>query len=272
MKRLAVERKTVDHFDNTRLSARGFMVSVKDRDITIGEGEYIANGLKFANSFHLNKKFSADLFIPCGGRPASININNWTEFLNEKGRPRFRIVSEGANLFITQEARLRLEENGVIIYKDASANKGGVTSSSMEVFASLALSDKEYDEMMCVKGEKIPEFRRHYVEEILQLIKENATLEFKVIEAEKARWNCPRARISDLLSDKINSVTDAIYSSELFQREDLFRRVIACCSPDFSGSNRDGQASGEGPGCISQGDFCIPIGKPVCLSKRLGSQ
>jgi len=34
--------------------------------------------------------------------------------------------------FITQEAKLRLEKAGAIIYKDASANKGGVTSSSLE--------------------------------------------------------------------------------------------------------------------------------------------
>jgi glutamate dehydrogenase len=36
------------------------------------------------------------------------------------------------NRFITQEAKLRLEKAGCIIYKDASANKGGVTSSSLE--------------------------------------------------------------------------------------------------------------------------------------------
>ena len=42
-----------------------------------------------------------------------------------------RIV--GANLFFTQAARLALEKEGVILFKDASANKGGVTSSSLEV-------------------------------------------------------------------------------------------------------------------------------------------
>jgi len=36
---------------------------------------------------------------------------------------RFRIIVEGANLFFTQEARLQLEEAGVVLYKDASANK-----------------------------------------------------------------------------------------------------------------------------------------------------
>jgi glutamate dehydrogenase (NAD) (EC 1.4.1.2) len=71
-----------------------------------------------------------------GGLP-QININNWRTWLDEDGKPRFKVIVEGANLFLTQEARLRLEEKGVIIYKDASANKGGVTSSSLEVLASL---------------------------------------------------------------------------------------------------------------------------------------
>lgn len=36
-------------------------------------------------------------------------------------------------MFITEEARIQLEKAGAILYKDASANKGGVTSSSLEV-------------------------------------------------------------------------------------------------------------------------------------------
>jgi hypothetical protein len=44
-----------------------------------------------------------------------------------------QIIVEGANLFLTQDARLQLEKAGVILYKDSTANKGGVTSSSLEV-------------------------------------------------------------------------------------------------------------------------------------------
>lgn len=34
-----------------------------------------------------------------------------------------------------------MEDSGVILFKDASANKGGVTSSSLEVMAAMALND-----------------------------------------------------------------------------------------------------------------------------------
>jgi glutamate dehydrogenase len=233
LKRLARGRKTVSRFDRTLLSDQGFLVTVKDRDIALPDGEKVSNGLEFRNFFHLNPKFQADLFIPCGGRPASININNWAQFVDNEGRPRFKIISEGANLFITQQARLRLEEKGVIFYKDASANKGGVTSSSLEVFASLALTDEEYDRYMCVKAGKVPEFRRRYVEEILELIRANSTFEFKVIEREKVKLGIPRVSITDRLSDKINLVADAVFKSELDRNRELFRRIIECCCPQI---------------------------------------
>lgn len=231
LENLARQRKAVDHFRKSRLSPKGFLVTIKDRKVTLPDGAQVANGLEFRNTFHLHPEFAADLFVPCGGRPASININNWTEVLDEKGRPRFRFVVEGANLFITQEARLRLEEKGVIIYKDASANKGGVTSSSMEVFASLALTDEEYQKLMRVKGGRVSPFRKRYIEEILDLIKENAALEFEVIWEENRKKEMPRSILSDLISEKINQITDAVYASDLHQDNALFRHVIECCCP-----------------------------------------
>ncbi|KAA1064282.1 NAD-dependent glutamate dehydrogenase [Puccinia graminis f. sp. tritici] len=65
-----------------------------------------------------------------------------------EGKPNVKYIVEGANLFITQQARLVLEKKGVVLFKDASANKGGVTSSSLEVLVGLGLSDKEYLELM----------------------------------------------------------------------------------------------------------------------------
>ena len=229
--RLAKKRKMVENFSKELLSEEGFLVTIEEKDVTLPGGEKVESGLELRNFFHLNSRFQADLFVPCGGRPASININNWKKFLDKDGKPRFQVVSEGANLFITQDARLRLEENGVIIYKDASANKGGVTSSSMEVFASLALSDKEYDEYMNVKNGDIPDFRRRYIEEIINLIRVNAELEFELIEREKSRKNIPRVILTDLISQKINSVTDAVYASDLHKDKLLYENAIKCCCP-----------------------------------------
>jgi glutamate dehydrogenase len=237
--RLARARLTVENFSEKSLSPQGFLVPVSANDVTLPDGESVVSGFEFRNSFHLDPKFKADLFVPCGGRPASININNWAKFLDEEGQPRFKIISEGANLFLTQGARLRLEEKGVIIFKDASANKGGVTSSSLEVFASLALNDKEYEEHMCVKKGLIPDLRKKYIREILEIIRTNASQEYHAIQRESLKSGTPRAMLTDRLSDKINAVTDAVYASELFRDRKLFRNVISCCCPsvliDFLG-------------------------------------
>jgi glutamate dehydrogenase len=229
--RLAKARKMVEHFRKDRLSAQGFFVSVKERGVALPDGEKVDLGLDFRNTFHLHPKFAADLFVPCGGRPASININNWQKFLDEKGNPRFKVIVEGANLFITQQARLRLEERGVIIYKDASANKGGVTSSSLEVLSSLALTDDEYERLMCVRDGIVPPFRQKYIEQILEIIRENARLEFEIIWKENETRKTPRAVLSDLISEKINQIKDAVSRSDLLYNRALFKKVTECCIP-----------------------------------------
>ena len=65
---------------------------------------------------------------------------------------RFKYIVEGANLFISENARGLLEDAGIILFKDASANKGGVTSSSFEVMACLGLGvdDKSFTENMTI--------------------------------------------------------------------------------------------------------------------------
>jgi glutamate dehydrogenase len=231
LNRLAKARKMAEHFDRKLLSGQGFFVSIKDSDVKLPDGERVENGLEFRNTFHLHPKFKADIFVPCGGRPSSVNINNWTQWVDEKGQPRFKVIAEGANLFITQQARLRLEEKGVILYKDASANKGGVTSSSLEVLSALAMTDKEFEDLMVVRNGKISDFRRTYVKEIIEHISDNARREFEVIWREHLRMGTPRSILSDLISEKINSIKDGIMSSELFEDKALVRKVIEVGCP-----------------------------------------
>jgi len=229
--RLAKKRVMVEQFDKTKLTKNGFLVHINDRNVTLPDGSIVENGLTFRNTFHLNPLLKADLFVPCGGRPNSINIQNWKQLLDENGVPRFKYIVEGANLFLTQQARLALGGKGVIIFKDASANKGGVTSSSLEVLASLALTDKEYEQHLIVKDGKIPEFRKNYVNDVLDIIRENARLEFEVLWNENKKSNTPLAILTDHLSDKINKVSDSIHRSDLCKESTLCRSVIECHCP-----------------------------------------
>ena len=65
----------------------------------------------------------------------------------------------------------------------------------------------------------------------MDIIKENATLEFQVIQNESRKTGASRVILSDRVSDKINAVTDAIYASELFKDRKLFRSVLQCYCP-----------------------------------------
>ena len=77
-----------------------------------------------------------------------MNLNNVDKMFDVNGKPRFKYIVEGANLFISEDARAVLEDGGIILFKDASTNKGGVTSSSLEVLAGLAMDDAEFSKNM----------------------------------------------------------------------------------------------------------------------------
>jgi hypothetical protein len=98
------------------LGPGGFRVLVGDVHITLPNNTTVSNGMQFRNEFHLSPLTAATLFVPCGGRPESVNISNVSK-LYDNGRPRFRAIVEGANLFFTEQARLQLEKDGVIVFK-----------------------------------------------------------------------------------------------------------------------------------------------------------
>lgn len=226
LKRLARKRQMVENFNKTKLASRGFFVHVNDTNVSLPDGTRVKDGLDFRNTFHLHPMLKADLFVPCGGRPNSITIQNWKQLLDDSGTPRFKYIVEGANLFLTQQARLALEAKGVLIFKDASANKGGVTSSSLEVLASLAMTDREYEEHLCVRDGKVPEFRNQYINDVLDTIRDNARMEFEVLWNEHGKSKIPLSILTDRLSDRINKVSDSIRDSDLWKDSATFKTVI----------------------------------------------
>ena len=131
--RLARARKMISEFDPSYLSSDGYRVLIEENNVRLPDGEMVFNGTIFRNTFHLRTNVKYDVMVPCGGRPEAIDLGNVGQLIDENGASTIPYIVEGANLFITQDAKLRLEKAGAIVYKDASANKGGVTSSSMEV-------------------------------------------------------------------------------------------------------------------------------------------
>lgn len=147
---------------------------------------------------------------------------------------RFRIIVEGANLFVTQQARLVLEKRGVILIRDSSANKGGVTSSSLEVLAGLALNEAEYTDLMMYKNGQPSPFYNNYVKDIQQIIDSNARMEFNTIWSEYARLGGSESRtiISDNLSRTLNKLQLELEESDgLFGDLERRKKVLARAMP-----------------------------------------
>jgi len=226
LKVLTDKRVMIKEFDEKKLSPQGFKVLVGQEKVTLPNGFVVESGLEFRNNFHLNPLFEADLFVPAGGRPDSINISNVHKLFKRDGTPKIKYIVEGANLFISPDARLYLEERGVVLIKDATANKGGVTSSSKEVLAALALNGEEFEKHMCVKDGVIPEFYKKYVDYSVSHIRENAYLEFEALWKEAEKSGKPRSIITDELSQMINSINDEVQNSALWENKKFVKNVM----------------------------------------------
>lgn len=90
------------NFDVTLLGPGGFRVLVDERNVVLPNGFHVEDGLSFRNEFHLLPFSTADIFVPCGGRPDAVDINNVDKLMTNEGLPRFKYIVEGANLFFTQ--------------------------------------------------------------------------------------------------------------------------------------------------------------------------
>lgn len=172
-----------------------------------------------------------DLFIPAGGRPETIDAGNWTQFFDEEQQPSARVIVEGANSFITPEARDRLQERGVIIMRDASANKCGVISSSYEIIANLLLSKKEF-----------LAHKQEYVNDVLKILEKRAADEARLIFQRQRQPGNTRSytEISAGISGEINRRYAELF--EFFRthpeltEQPQYRRVLLNHLPQLIGS------------------------------------
>lgn len=158
----------------------------------------------------------ADLFIPAGGRPETIDGENWGDFILPDGSPSARVIIEGANSFITPEARLELQRKGIIIMRDSSANKCGVISSSYEIIANLLLTEPEFLSL-----------KARYVSDVLAILEKRAEDEARtILKRRKESEGALCTEISFALSSEINSLYARLFT---FFRD----RPELCLQPVF---------------------------------------
>jgi len=176
-------------FDSSTLSGTGQFHTVESEE-----------GIRLRNTMH--SRVVADAFIPAGGRPGTIDGSNYRAFLQgpDFKTPSARLIVEGANIFITPEARKKLfEEAGVLIIKDSSANKCGVICSSFEIVSSMLLSDAQFKE-----------HKEEIVAEVLEKLRHYARLEAELLFREFANYPGHLPYFSERISNAINLARDAL--------------------------------------------------------------
>ncbi len=176
-----------------------------------GKGAFVIKAespetMKIRNEIHAT--VDADIFIPGGGRPYTVNDRTWELFMKDD-KPSVRAVIEGANIFFTAGARKKLQEHGVLMIKDSSANKTGVICSSYEIIASLTISEREFLDIKAT-----------YVSQVIDILRIKADNEAKLIFREFVRSGRKRSlvELSMDASRVINEVTDVLLE-ELTRRE-----------------------------------------------------
>jgi len=216
--RLVKMNLPIDNFDPKKLGSTGILHKVNTEE-----------GIKARNSMH--NRVQADAFMPAGGRPNTINVSNYKQFLNADGTPSAPLIVEGANLFITNEARQFLfDEAGVTIVKDSSANKAGVITSSYEICAAMLLSESEFFEN-----------KKQIVSEVLSKLHEYSRLEAELLFREFRNYPGSLPHHSKVVSGAVNAVKDALnVAMETLSEEDkakllpLFRAHLPKTMVDLS--------------------------------------
>jgi len=160
--------------------------------------ERMVNRDEYMNYFQNNIYNYADVFLPCGGRPSTIDISNWENY-SPNGINSSKAIVEGANSFITPEARGKLQDAGILIVKDASANKCGVITSSYEIMSGIMLDKDEF------KAEK-----EELVKEIMLKLKDHASREAEWLFANYKAAICHMTGLTEVLSRRINAKNEAI--------------------------------------------------------------
>jgi glutamate dehydrogenase len=123
---------------------------------------------------------------------------------------------EGANSFFTTLARDEIQKRGVIVIRDASANKCGVIASSYEIIANLLMSDGEFIED-----------KEGYVADVIQILKARAEAEARLILARHAKEEGKKSftEVSEEISMEINELYERLFA--YFQRfPDLWRKPL----------------------------------------------
>ena len=217
------------------LGPRGFCVPRAAGSLVLPNGVAVEDGAYFHRNFLSDPASRAwieaadiQVFVPCGGLKDTINAGNVHGFI-ELFRE-LRIIVEGANVFFDDTAREVIAcETGILQIRDSSANKGGVTCSSVAEVLSAFLLEDEYEEALV----RDPAARCELVRAILGLIARNAEAETRMLLALHESTLTPLYTLSVETSEQLFGLQEMLYSHlpAILGRRDLVVAALQAYIP-----------------------------------------
>lgn len=221
-----VLKSNLDAFNSEKLKGDGAYIVYSKTQMVNGIGKHLMTSRRggklqekmlgrdeFMELFQNNLCNYADVFIPCGGRPSTIDISNWQNYCPD-GKNSSRAIIEGANSFITPEARDQLQDKGIWIVKDASTNKCGVITSSFEILSGLMLDPEEFKTV-----------KKELVAEIMDKLKSSSLREadwlFSQFKASGTRLTTLTEKLSRDINDKTVAISSYLTAHPKFIKDEI---------------------------------------------------
>ncbi len=204
-------------FPDDKLSAKGFKVPLKGKNIPLPDGSIVEDGVIFHRNFLSNPENrsyieSANIraFIPCGGFKDTIHRGNVLDFLTVFNELEF--IVEGANVFFDDGSRRYIATSTKIKQiKDSSANKGGVFSSSVAEILTAFLYQDDYEEKLLEDATT----RWALIRDVMNLVDKYAGIETEMLlRIHEREPDVPLFALSETTSEQIFSL-QALLENEL---------------------------------------------------------
>ncbi|MHB8993639.1 MAG: NAD-glutamate dehydrogenase domain-containing protein [Armatimonadota bacterium] len=223
-------------YPKEKLGPRGFKVPRQTGSVQLPDGTVVADGAYFHRNFLFNpdvrryiEEAQITAFVPCGGFKDTINGENVGRFIALFKE--LRVIVEGANVFFDNTSREHIaRETKILQIKDSSANKGGVTSSSIaEVLSALLLGDA-YERLLVENART----RSGMIRSVLELIAANAVAETRVLLALHDKTGAPLYQLSVRTSEELLKLQQRLYPrlEEILGRRDFVGKIVAAYVPE----------------------------------------
>lgn len=222
-------------FPMEKLGPNGFKMPGVAGSFTLPDGTKIDDGMLFHRTIltrpeirPLIAKANIQAFIPCGGFQNTIHSGNVRQFLDIFRE--LKVIVEGANVFFDDAARrLIATETDIVQIKDSTANKGGVTCSSIGEVLPAILLGNDYEKTMLDD----PKTQMGLIADMFAMIQRNAVAETRMLLALHKKEGVPLFELSVRTSEQMLCLQDRLMEKKntLFSDGSLVQAALKAYVP-----------------------------------------